>query len=295
MKIKYTIHDEENTDEYESYGYESCGSDFQILTRNQQSALCKKKKRKRNKRRKLDEERLAYQRFCAHFENRKWCENCTHHVLTEMLVMCALHPVTIEILHSKGYLKPNQESPNAVHWLVKYPFYGELLLAAGFEIISTPHNTKRLLLDADKWDSLKWENTAENRQKVRSAFAKFRLKFKNSPWKGRCINYKNKRCTEHKGRCYINKRYCNIHHIRWPISNQSGKYSKLISGNINNDLKIKKRLISTFNLWKLAAETSKIHGSEIKNIYDGISRAHFSKILNSQNQEYIAYHYSSDI
>ena len=79
MKIKYTLHDEDSTSAPSESGYESCGSDFRILTRNQKNALYKKMKRKRNKRRKLDEERLAYQNFCAHFKHRKWCENCTHH------------------------------------------------------------------------------------------------------------------------------------------------------------------------------------------------------------------------
>ena len=178
VKTKYQICDDESTAPIEDV-YESCGIEFKVLTRNQQNALCKRNKRKRDKRRKHDEKQEVNEEFISAFVKRLWCKNCTHQVLSEILIMCALHPVTHSSTFWKVYLTSNTNAPNAVHWLVKFPFYGEILFDAGFQI----------LLGRSDWDILKWENTLYNRKQVRTAFAKLQTKFKEAKWIGHCSKH----------------------------------------------------------------------------------------------------------
>ena len=201
----YEERENESTFELNTEIYESSGSEFQVLSRKLKNALCMKNKRKKDNRHMRNEVkerkyietteqdgsilvRPVYDPAVHEFH----CKNCAHQVLSENLIMCAMQPVTHITKYTKGYLTPKgTPKTSEMHWLVKFPCYGEILWDAGYQIILDNPDSN--------FDQLKWKNTRQNRNKVRRAFAKLQKKFKGAPW----VNHCNKRCQNMS--CSINE------------------------------------------------------------------------------------------
>ena len=191
--------DAESTFESSPYESELWNKEFKVLSRKQKNALCMKRKRAKKKKRKQREKKIdTKMKLIVDFDadgtkRYRWihvsgpflrnhhCKNCSHQVLSELLILCALHPATYTASYNKGFLTPNgtvENSPGHTHWLVKYPFYREILLDAGYQIILNDANSS--------CDQLHWKNSPKNKEKVQFAFAKLQKESKPTSCTKRC-------------------------------------------------------------------------------------------------------------
>ena len=140
---------------------------FQILTRNQQSALCHRNKRKHIK---AKENKLLAER------RRACCESCAYQSLYIRLLEKALHPTYTEQLFGQKTCNLKLQE-----WIASFPFYTQILQEAGWKMIWNRGRKQEDLWRVDlndssfdamwgPWHSLEWKNTDENRRKVRKAF-----------------------------------------------------------------------------------------------------------------------------
>ena len=185
-------HKNENSPQLSESSTKTCESDeFQILTRNQQSASCNRKKRKRDK---------AKQKQVQDDRRRAHCESCAYQSLFIRLITKALRPTST----AQHFAKES----TLQDWIEIYPFYRQILQEAGWKMISNRLDEIPILISNWGWDSdeyrgpkqkdeswyeelddsdwfngaverfnsLEWTDTEDNRANVRKAFVKLKQK-----------------------------------------------------------------------------------------------------------------------